>query len=359
LRGYDVIVVGARCAGASTALLLARKGYRVLLVDKAAFPSDTISTHYIQPQGVQRLKRWGLLKEIRESGCPPIKKVSLFAGPAYLRSLFMDLGHDGETYCPRRTLLDNTLVRAAERAGAELREHFVVRHLIQNGTKVCGISGQTSQSKQVEEYATITIGADGVDSIVAASVGAESSRFVPMRTSYAYSYWENTGLSNAEIYFGRYRAVTAFPTNADKTCVTVVWPQQEAQTLQSEIEYNYEKTLRLFPRLYRRLEGHSRDHRIYRTTGQRANFIRKAYGPGWALVGDAGCHKDPLTAFGISDAFRDAEFLAKALDHAFCQRASFGDALRTYERQRNQAVTPLFEFTLEAADAMYKFSTAG
>lgn len=357
-RGYDAIIVGARCAGAPTAMLLARRGYRVLLIDKVSFPSDTLSTHYIQPQGVQKLKHWGLLEQIKQSDCPPIRKVSLFSGPAFLRSLFMDLGPDGETYCPRRTILDTLLIQAAAKAGAEVRERFLVSNVLHDNGAACGVSGHTALSRTISERATVTIGADGFNSLVARHVGATSVCSIPMETFYAYSYWNNVGINEAEIYFGHCRAVTAFPTNAHRTCVTVVWPQHEAKKLQNNIEANYKKTLELFPKLYDRLRAGEREARIYRTKGQRCNFVRIACGTGWALVGDASCHKDPITAFGISDAFRDAELLAKAIDRALSGSEPLDAALCRYQRQRNSAVAPLFNFTLEAAEAMQKFAGA-
>jgi len=254
-------------------MLLARRGYKVLLIDKVSFPSDTLSTHYIQPQGVQKLKHWGLLEQVKQSNCPAIRKVSLFSGPAFLRSLFMDLGPEGETYCPRRTILDALLIQAAAKAGAEVRERFLVSNVLHNNGSVCGVSGHTALSKTISERATLTIGADGFNSLVARHVGATAVCSIPMNTYYAYSYWNNVGINEAEIYFGHRRAVTAFPTNAQRTCVTVVWPQHEANELQNNIETNYNKTLALFPKLYHRLEAGEREARIYRTKGQRCNFL--------------------------------------------------------------------------------------
>ena len=124
--GYDVIVIGARCGGSPTAMLLARKGYRVLLVDKATFPSDTISTHMIHPPGVAALKRWGLLERLEATGCPPVTKYSFDFGPITISGAPRPVDGVAQGFCPRRIVLDDLLVRAAVEAGAELREAFTV-----------------------------------------------------------------------------------------------------------------------------------------------------------------------------------------------------------------------------------------
>ena len=137
---YDAIVVGARGAGSPTAMLHARKGYHVLVVDRAAFPSDTLSTHILHPPGVAALQRWGLLDRLVATGCPPIDTYSFDFGP------FTIAGAPGTAeapvaYCPRRTVLDKLLVDGAAEAGTEVREEFTVDDLVVDDGQVVGIRG--------------------------------------------------------------------------------------------------------------------------------------------------------------------------------------------------------------------------
>ena len=138
---YDVIVVGARCAGAPTAMLLARGGYRTLLVDKATFPSDTVSTHLIHPPGVAALHRWGLLDRLTATGCPSIHTYTFDFGDVTLAG---SPAFDGApvAYGPRRTVLDKLLVEAASEAGAEVSEGFSVDNVLREDGRVVGIHGR-------------------------------------------------------------------------------------------------------------------------------------------------------------------------------------------------------------------------
>ena len=124
-KAYDAIVVGARCAGSPAAMLLARKGYKVLVVDRATFPSDTISTHLIHPPGITALRRWGLLERVVATGCPPIHRYDFDLGP-FVLSGAPGTPDSPVAYGPRRTVLDKILVDAAVEAGAEVREGFTV-----------------------------------------------------------------------------------------------------------------------------------------------------------------------------------------------------------------------------------------
>ena len=177
---YHAIVVGARCAGSPAAMLLARKGYRVLLVDRATFPSDTVSTHLIHPRGVAALDRWGLLQEVTASGCPPIHTYSFDFGPFALTGT--PHGGDGAfpAYAPRRTVLDKILLDAAARAGAEVREGFTVDDVIVEDGTVVGIRGRERQGRSVVARARLVIGADGRNSRVAAAVRPEQYNDKPM-----------------------------------------------------------------------------------------------------------------------------------------------------------------------------------
>ena len=126
---YDAIVVGARCAGSPVAMLLARKGYKVLVVDKGSFPSDIMSTHYIHQIGAAKLDRWGLLDQVTASNCPPMTEMRFDVGPFALTGTPPPADGVAIALCPRRTVIDTILVKAAVGAGAELRENFTVDEL--------------------------------------------------------------------------------------------------------------------------------------------------------------------------------------------------------------------------------------
>jgi flavin-dependent dehydrogenase len=345
---YDAIVVGARCAGSPTAMLLARKGYRVLLLDKARFPSDTLSTHYIHQPGVARLKRWGLLDRIVASNCPPVLRQMLDVAPFTLVGSPPPADSVAEGYAPRRRVPDQILVEAAVAAGAELREHFPVRELVTDGERVVGIRGRAVGGAMVNEKARIVIGADGMRSLVARTVQAATYQVRPTLTCAYYSYWSEVPIQGAELYPRPDRMIIAAPTNDGQTITIVYWPNVAFHKVRSDIEDNFLKALDLAPSLAERVRSGKRTEQ-FRGTAVLPNFYRKPYEPGWALVGDAGYHKDPITAQGISDAFRDAELVAGAIDEGLSGRHTLKDALADYERRRNEASLPLFELTCQFA----------
>src|SRR3954452_21163144 len=170
---YDAIVIGARCAGSPTAMLLARKGHRVLLVDKATFPSDTMSTHLMHPPGVAALARWGLLERLEATGCPPVETYSFDFGPLTIAGSPQPTDGIGHGYCPRRTVLDQLLVDAAVQAGADVREGFTVDELLAADGSGTGIRGHERGGTPITEHARVVIGADGKHSMVAKAVGPE------------------------------------------------------------------------------------------------------------------------------------------------------------------------------------------
>jgi flavin-dependent dehydrogenase len=345
---YDAIVVGARCAGSPTAMLLARKGYRVLLVDRAGFPSDTLSTHYIHQPGVARLKRWGLLDQVIASNCPPVHQQSIDFGPFALCGSPPPVDGVSEGYAPRRTVLDQILVDAAVAAGAELREHFSVKELVFDGERVVGIRGRSMGGTMVTEHARIVVGADGLHSLVARNVQAATYNVQPTFNCAYYTYWSGIQLQGAELYARPERMIIAGPTNNEQTMVIIYWPLRLFHQIRSDIEGSFLEALDLVPQLADQARAGKRSER-FRGTADLRNQYRQSHGPGWALVGDAGYHKDPITAEGISDAFRDAELLATAIDDGFSGRAPSQAALAEYEAQRNQASFPIFDMTCQFA----------
>lgn len=346
---YDVIVVGARCAGSPTAMLLARKGYRVLLVDRARFPSDTISTHILWPHGAEALARWGLLDALEATGLPPIcRRMTLDVGPFALRGTIPGANHGRGGLCPRRTVLDDLLVNAAARSGAEVRESFTVDDLLYANGAVVGIRGRSDEGKQVEERARIVIGADGVHSFVAAAVRASEYDTRPMVICGFYSYYSGVQQEDIELYVREHCALGGAPTNDGLHLVMVNWPARRFTEVRADVEAHVGQALALAPDFAARVSRGRREERWYGIAGV-PGYFRKPYGAGWALVGDAGYCKDPITAQGISDSFLDAERLVEALDAGLSGRGLLEDLLAAHEAARNERARPMYEFTNELA----------
>ncbi len=329
-------------------MLLARKGYRVLLVDRSSFPSDTLSTHYIHQPGVARLSRWGLLDQVKATGCPPARQQSFDVGPFALVGTPPPADGIADGYAPRRTILDQILVEAAVAAGAELREHFSVEELLSDDERVTGIRGRAGGGATVTERARIVIGADGLHSLVARNVQAVAYDVKPARTCVYYTYWSGVPVEHAELYVRPGRMIITAPTNDGQALVIIYWPSDQFHSVRADIERSFLEAVELAPSLAERLRNGERSER-FRGTADVPFFFRKPYGPGWALVGDAGYHKDPITAQGITDAFRDAELLAHAVDEGLGGGRLLEQALADYERQRNEEVRPMYEFTHELA----------
>ena len=346
---YDAIVVGARCGGSPTAMLLARKGYRVLLLDRATFPSDTPTAHFVMPPGVAKLARWGLLDRVRASNCPHIATWHLDLGPLTLVGSPPPIDGVQGAYGPRRLVLDKILVDAAVEAGVELRENFSVQELITDGERVNGIRGRTATGSTVTESARVVIGADGMRSLVAREVHAPSyATKSPVACAY-YGYFSDVPVDGVELYAGPQRAAIAFGTNDQLTCIFQEWPVGMFSEVRADVEGQFMASLEACsPALSQRVRGGRHVERFI-GTADIPNFFRKPYGPGWALVGDAGYHKDPYLAQGISDAMRDAELLADALDAGFAGREPLDTALAGYEEQRNTSAMPLYELNYQLA----------
>jgi 2-polyprenyl-6-methoxyphenol hydroxylase-like FAD-dependent oxidoreductase len=344
---YDVIVVGARCAGSPTAMLLARSGHRVLLVDRATFPSDTLSTHCVQPSGVAALARWGLLDRLTATGCPPIHTLSFDFGA------FTIAGSPGTpdspvAYAPRRLVLDNLLVDAAAEAGAEVREQFTVEEILLDDGRVVGISGHGKDGLTVSEHAKVVVGADGLHSLVAKTVQPEQYHEKPPLLCGYYAYWSDLPTDgHFENHIRPERGWAAFPTNDDLTLVVVGWPYREFAANKVDVEGNYLKTFELSEAFSDRLQSAKRETRVVGTAVP--GYFRKPFGSGWALVGDAGYNKDFITAQGITDAFRDADLCATALDQALAGTRTFEAAMADYQTRRDEHVLPMYEFTSQLA----------
>lgn len=344
---FDAIVVGARCAGSPTAMLLARKGYRVLLLDRATFPSDTVSTHIVWPHGADALARWDLLDALAATGAPPIcRRMTLDVGPVALHGRISGASGRGG-FCPRRTVLDALLADAAARSGAELREGFTADGLLFADGAVAGIRGRQG-TRTFEERARIVIGADGVRSSVAAAVRAPAYDLRPVVLCGFYTYLEDVPQDDIELYPRVGCAFGGAPTNDGLHLLMVNWPAARFHEVRADVEAHVARALELAPDFAARMRQGKRAERWYGTAGV-PGFFRRPYGPGWALVGDAGYCLEPITAQGISDAFLDAEGLADALDAGFSGRGALEELLAAHERARNERARPMYELTYQLA----------
>jgi len=334
---HDVIIVGARCAGSSLAMLLARQGVRVLLVDRASFPSDIPHGHFIHRHGPRRLRDWGLLERVA-CHTPAIDRMILDVGDFPL--LAPNLVEDGVAwgYGPRRSTFDYILMNAAADSGAEVRPAFnVFEYIIENGT-VVGIHGRTQGGSTVLERAPLVIGADGRHSGLARAVNAPIYNQVPPILLYYFSYWSGVATEPFELYVrnAQRRVIFSFKTENDLYAVFVGAPMEELETFRRDIEAAFMQSLDLIPDFAARLRAGRREERFY-GCADLPNFYRKPYGSGWALVGDAGVHKDPFLALGICDAMRDAELLANAVREGLGDSRPLAEALADFERRRNDA----------------------
>jgi flavin-dependent dehydrogenase len=251
-------------------------------------------------------------------------------------------------FCPRRTVLDKLLVDAAVEAGTELREGFTAEALLWDADRVTGIKGHSRTGGTVEERARVVIGADGVYSLVAKAVRApEYDVKPPLATNY-YSYYSGFEADDIEQYVRAYQAVGCFPTHDGLTLIAVLWPSSRFEEIRADIEGHVKKVLESTRSVADRLQSAKREEKWVGTAGVR-NYFRRPFGPGWALVGDAGYDKDPITAQGISDAFIDAEALTTALDDGWCGRRPLDDALAGYQSSRDRRAKPMYDFTCQLA----------
>ena len=350
---HDVVVVGARAAGAATALLLARLGHDVVLVDRAVFPADTVSTHQIARTGVVQLHRWGLLEAVLHSGAPAIRQVTFTVeGQSTIRAIKDKAGVD-LLLAPRRYILDTLVAQAAAAAGADVRLGATVTGVRLDGAgRATGVYGRDRAGAPLEIAARFVVGADGLGSRVARWVGAEVIEDRGDAGAVQYAYFSGLPWHGIELIVADRALAGVFPTHGGQACIWVASPSVDARAARRRAASRAEAfTAQLqlaAPDLAARLRAGRRTSSV---TGmlRSPNQLRTAHGPGWALVGDAGYHRDPVTGHGLSDAYRDAELLAVALDQAVRGHTDEATALAGYQRQRDHALREIFELTCALA----------
>jgi flavin-dependent dehydrogenase len=344
---YDAIVVGARVSGAATAMLLARRGLRVLLVDRAQRGSDTLSTHALLRGAVLQLDRWGLLDTVRDAGTPPVRNVSFHYGDDVVTVPIKPRDGVDALYAPRRTVLDAILADAAEAAGTDVLFGPRLLDVMRSRTgRVAGVVLQDRQARVVLARAGIVIGADGVHSTMARLVSAETYRTGQHAAATVYGYWSDVDVEPNQYHwhFGPGVAAGVIPTNGDAACVFASVPAARfEEETRRDIAAGYLRAIRENSVRLAEAVDRARPVSMLRGYTGEAGRFRQSWGAGWALVGDAGYFKDPITAHGITDALRDAELLANAVTDGS------DDALAGYQVTRDELSRQVFEVSDEIA----------
>jgi len=344
---YDAIIVGARCAGAATGLLLAKSGAKVLVVDRQTYGSDTMSTHALMRGAVIQLTRWGLIPEIVAAATPPIRTTSFHYNTEEVRVTIKPEHGVNSLYAPRRTVLDRVLVDAARKAGAEVCHGIALSNLhFGSGSRIADVSLKDASGSCMSARADIVIGADGRQSTVAKLVNARAYAEGFNASGIVFGYFANLAREGSHWHFAKNAASGVIPTNSGHCVFAAVGASQFSATFRGDVMRGFLQVLESScPELRADVEHGTLIGRL-RGFGGASGYLRQGQGAGWALVGDAGYFKDPLTAHGITDALRDAELLSRAVAVGTTQ------ALEAYQSERDALSLPLLRIT----DAVASFS---
>jgi flavin-dependent dehydrogenase len=344
---YDVIVVGARVAGSSTALLLARAALRVLVLDQARFPSDTLSSHQLQVPAVARLARWGLLERVLATGVPEVRRVRFENAGVVLNGFYPAVDGVDAMLSPRRTVFDALLVDAARDAGAEVREATTMSGLIETDGAVTGVRFRSKGSgSDSTEAARIVVGADGHHSRIARLVRAREYNTQPSHSIAFYRYWHDLPLvAGGEMYSFDDGVAAAWPTNDGLTMTYVGASTNAFDRFRADREGSLLASLDRAGTLGERARA-ATPASPARGTNDLPNLFRVPHGPGWALVGDAGLVMDPITGLGMGHALRDGELASAAIIAGLDQGGRLDRELASYTRQRDKQSKPIYDFTV-------------
>ncbi|MEM9614514.1 MAG: NAD(P)/FAD-dependent oxidoreductase [Actinomycetota bacterium] len=334
---YDALIVGARVAGAATAMLLARQGLRVLAIDRDGYGSDTFSTHALMRGAVDSLERWGIAPSLRAQ-VPDIEVTTFHYGDKTVALDNTGEGTKSPLMAPRRTLLDRTLVDAARDAGAHvLHRTRLISLAIDPSGRTTGATIETADGARRAVSAGIVIGADGLNSTVARLLDVPITRRGTAAAPFVTNYVQGLDLprDTFQWLYGEQIGGGFIPTGDDQFVVFAgCAPERFTSEIRHDTEAGFHRILDELNPEFAEVTRAATPISNHRAWPGRPGQYRKAFGPGWALVGDAGYFKDPWAAHGISDSLRDAELLAEGV--------ITGD-LADYERTRDEVSTPLFE----------------
>jgi flavin-dependent dehydrogenase len=342
----DVLIVGARVAGSSLALLLGRQGRRVFLVDRDHFPSDTLSTHLLAPPAVAALQQLGVLADVEASGLRRLVRSRCYVGQCVLEGPMMP-GPPDYALAPRRDRLDHILIRhATAHPTVEFQERTRAVDLLRDGPRVVGAVLQDGEGRRREVRARAVVGADGKSSDVARWVQAPAYEEVPALRPGYYGYYRDVvplPEPTLELFFVDAHIGFIFPMEPGMDCLAMEIRPEDFEAFRREPRRAFEARFREFPGMERRLAGARLDGKVMGTRGIE-NYFRKPFGPGWALTGDAAYCKDPSTGLGIGDAFAQAFLLADAIASGL--DGDWESALADYQKTRDAMLMPLYQATL-------------
>jgi 2-polyprenyl-6-methoxyphenol hydroxylase-like FAD-dependent oxidoreductase len=346
----DVLIVGARVAGASLALLLGERGHRVGLIDRDRFPSDTLSTHYLAPNGIALLEQLGVLQDVEAAGFRRITRSRACVGGAVFEgAIITPEGNYG--LAPRRDTLDTVLIEHAVRRGqVSFSEHTSATRLLKDADRVTGVCVALDGGAEREIRARVVVGADGRASRIAKWVGAASYREVPALRPVYYGYFRDVlplFEPMLEQFYVEDRIGFVFPMQPGLDCLALEIQPEEFETFRRDPATAFEDRFRTFPGMTARLAGARLEGKIHGVRGI-PNYVRTPFGCGWTLTGDAAYLKDPLTGTGITDALRQSVWLADALDDVL-HGADWDERLGNYQQQRDETLLPIYQITLDSA----------
>jgi 2-polyprenyl-6-methoxyphenol hydroxylase-like FAD-dependent oxidoreductase len=346
---WDVIVVGARCAGAAIAIRFARSGRSVLMVDKTRPGAETLSSHVLVAPAIGRFKDLGLLKEVCGLGAPPVHTFLVeYEGRSYPCPI---QGYSNFILCIRRTALDPLLVQAAEQAGVTVRYQLHVDDLLWEGEQVVGVRYREPTGEYSTERARLVVGADGRHSCVARLAQATEYNSIDCENGLLYAYFQGIGPSVAgddvlQVASGPECDALCCPCDGDLHIVQLNVHAEEFVQINAQGVEAYEERLRTIPALAPRLKRAQRVSRLHPATPRELRgYFRHPYGPGWVLVGDSGYCAHPAPANGIADALRSAEVVHSLVERAWAEGQPATTHLRDYQIIRDAENTKTFYFS--------------